>query len=135
MKHTGSVEGRARNGNWRYLEELRILARNNRNSLTKSESKLWYEYLSKRPFGCKFLKQKPIGRFIADFYCSKLLLIIEIDGGVHENRKNYDEGRDFEMLRRGIKTIRYTDTQVMDDFGMVTRDIDKVLKASLFQGR
>jgi very-short-patch-repair endonuclease len=89
----------------------------------------------KDPLGCKFLKQKPIGRFIADFYCSKLLLIIEIDGGVHENRKNYDEGRDFEMLRRGIKTIRYTDTQVMDDFGMVTRDIDKVLKASLPQGR
>src|SRR5450830_1914986 len=124
MKHTGSVEGRTRNGNWRYLEELRILARNNRKKLTKSEAKLWYEYLSKRPLGYKFLKQKPIGRFIADFYCSEILLVIEIDGGSHNSRKNYDEGRDLEMSRRGIKTIRFTDKQVLSDLKTVIKEIE-----------
>lgn len=135
MKYTGSVEGRTKNGNWRYLEDLRILARNNRKKLTKSEAKLWYEYLSKRPLGCKFLKQKPIGRFIADFYCSKILLVIEIDGGSHWGKENYDEGRDLEMSRRGIRTVRYTDKQVLNDLITVTKEIEIVLRASLFQGR
>lgn len=135
MKYTGSLEGRTRNGNWRYLKDLRTLARNNRQKLTKSEAKLWYEYLSKRPYGYKFLKQKPIGRFIADFYCSKILLVIEIDGDSHNDRKNYDEGRDLEMSRRGIKTIRYTDKQVLNDLKTVIKKINIVLKASLPQGR
>lgn len=135
MKYTGSLEGRTRNGNWRYLDDLRILARNNRNNLTKSESKLWYEYLSKRPRGLKFLKQKPIGRFIADFYCSEILLVIEIDGGSHVGRENYDEGRDLEMLRRGITTIRFSDEEVVNKLAYVINEIEKVLKASLFQGR
>lgn len=135
MKYTGSMEGRTRNGNWRYLEELRILARNNLKKLTKSEAKLWYEYLSKRPLGLKFLKQKPIGRFIADFYCSEILLVIEIDGNSHDDRKNYDEGRDCEMARRGIKTIRYTDKQVLNGLKTVIKEIEIVLKASLPQGR
>ena len=129
------MEGRTKKGNWRYLEELRILARNNRKSLTKSEAKLWYEYLSKRPLGFKFLKQKPIGRFVADFYCSEILLVIEIDGNSHKGRENYDEGRDAEMSERGIKTIRYTDWQVMNKLKTVINDIEIVLKASLLQGR
>jgi len=135
MKYTGSMEGRTKNGNWRYLEELRILARDNRKKLTKSETRLWYEYLSKRPLGFKFLKQKPIGRFIADFYCSEILLVIEIDGGSHIGRENYDEGRDLKMSRRGIKTIRYTDRQVMNDLKTVIKNIEIILKASLHQGR
>jgi len=135
MKYTGSVEGRTRNGNWRYLDDLRILARNNRKGLTKSEARLWYEYLSKRPLGLKFLKQKPIGRFIADFYCSEILLVVEIDGASHNDKKNYDEARDLEMSRRGTKTIRYTDKQVLNDLKTVVKEIEIILKASLFQGR
>jgi very-short-patch-repair endonuclease len=135
MKYTGSIEGRTRNGNWRYLDELRILARNNRKKLTKSEARLWYEYLSKRPFGLKFLKQKPIGRFIADFYCSEILLVIEIDGDSHLDRSDYDEGRDLEMIRRGIKTIRFTNNQVTNNLKKVIDDIEIIIKASLSQGR
>jgi very-short-patch-repair endonuclease len=135
MRYTGSFEGRTRNGNWQYLEELKTLARKNRNKLTKSESRLWYEYLSKRPRELKFLRQKPIGRFIVDFYCSKILLVIEVDGGSHINKKNFDEARDLEMLRRGIKTIRFSDVQVVDNLSFVIREIDKVLEASLCQGR
>lgn len=135
MKHTGSVEGRTRNGNWRYLEDLRILARNNRMKLTKSEARLWYEYLSKRPLGYKFLKQKPIGRFIADFYCSEILLVIEVDGDSHLDRTNYDDGRDLEMAKRGIKTIRFESKRVINNLKTVVNEIEIVLKASLSQGR
>ena len=117
------------------MDGLRTLARNNRLNLTKSESRLWYEYLSKRPKGLKFLKQKPIGRFIADFYCSKILLVIEIDGKSHIGRSNYDQGRDLEFLRRGIKTIRFTDEMVMKNLNKIIDEIEIVLNASLYQGR
>ena len=135
MKYTGSMEGRTKNGNWRYLEELRTLARNNRKKLTRTEARLWYEYLSKRPLGLKFLRQKPIGRFIVDFYCSEILLVIEIDGSSHNDRKSYDEERDHEIIKLGIKTIRYTDKQVLNDLKTVIKEIEVVLKASLHQGR
>lgn len=135
MKYTGSIEGRTTRGNWRYLEELKLLSRKNRKRATKSENRLWYEFLCKRPLGFKFLRQKPIGRFIADFYCSKVLLIIEIDGGSHTGRKNYDCGRDLMMEQRGIKTIRFSNTRIVEDLENVKLEIENVLKASLNQGR
>jgi hypothetical protein len=49
MKYTGSIEGRTRNGNWRYLEDLRILARNNRKKLTKSEQDYGMNIYQKDP--------------------------------------------------------------------------------------
>lgn len=90
----------------RYLESLRELARGNRNNSTRTEEILWYEILSGRKLGYKFIRQKPIGRFVADFYCSKLLMIVEVDGGSHILRENYDAERDkyFNILR--IVTVR-----------------------------
>jgi len=114
------------------LDELRGMARKNRKEITRSEAKLWYEYLNKRPLGYKFLRQKPIGRFIADFYCSKILLIIEIDGGYHFKRRYVDFERDREFERRGIKTIRFTNEQICSDLPKIVEDINRYLKASLY---
>ena len=77
----------------KYIDELTRLARKNRKKMTQGEVLVW-ELLNKRKMGFKFLKQKPIGRFIIDFYCSKLLLAVEVDGGYHDLRQNYDNGRD-----------------------------------------
>lgn len=122
-------------GNVNYLNELMELSRNNRKNPTESEEKIWKEILMKRKTGYKFLRQKPINRFILDFYCSELNLAVEIDGNSHDKKKYYDEGRDLEMTRRGIKTIRYTNGQVLNDLKTVVKEIEIVLKASLFQGR
>ena len=53
-----------------------------RNRLTLSESLLW-EYLSNKQLGVKFRRQHPISRYIADFYCHEVKLIIELDGSIH----------------------------------------------------
>jgi len=100
----------------KYLEELRTLAKQNRNNPTLAESVLWTKIRSFRP---TFLRQKPINRFIIDFYCPKLLLAVEIDGGYHQKRKNYDEGRDELLVTRGIKTIRFTENQVQNSVAEV----------------
>ena len=56
-----------------------------RNRMTESESLLWDKLKSKKFHGLKFRCQHPIQTYIADFYCHKLKLIIEIDGGYHDS--------------------------------------------------
>ena len=64
-----------------YNKNLTALARENRSNPTKAESKIWREVLRMRQFAqYKFLRQKAIGGYIVDFYCSELQLVIEIDG-------------------------------------------------------
>jgi len=124
VKYITPEEGRAKRGNLKYLEELTRMARQNRKKMTQGEVIIW-ALLKEKRMGHKFLKQKPIGRFIIDFYCSKLLLAIEIDGGYHQKRKNYDEGRDELLVTRGIKTIRFTENEVQNNIDEVSKKIKK----------
>ena len=90
----------------KYLDVLRDICRVNRSNPTESEYKMWKIILSDRKIKQKFLRQKPIGQFILDFYCSKLLLAIEIDGDSHDKKFWQDKNRDQYLEIRGIKTIR-----------------------------
>jgi len=115
---------------------LRVLARRNRNKPTKAELLIWNKVLRKGKTGYLFLRQKPIGRFILDFYCSKLLLAIEIDGDSHNKRENRDEGRDLYFEQRGVETMRYTNNDVLGNIERVGVDVRKKImerKVSLFQ--
>lgn len=89
------------------------------------------EVLSKKQTGFIFLRQKPLHRFIADFYCSELGLVIEIDGDSHDKKKNTDKLRDKFLLCLGIRTIRFTNEEVLNNINYVK----SVLKVSLVKGR
>jgi len=115
-------------GNLRYLEELRQLSRINRKNQTKTEAIVWYQILDNKKTGFKFLRQKPINRFIIDFYSRKLLLAIEIDGGYHKKRINYDIERDKYLDNLNIKTIRFTNEEVLNDLNKVKEEIMIVIK-------
>lgn len=91
MKYIVDEKFRAKNGHTKYLEDLRGLAKQNRHQPTLAEKAFWYKIKHFKP---QFLRQKPISRFILDFYCPKLLLDVEIDGDYHQERKNYDRGRE-----------------------------------------
>ena len=69
-------------------------ARQLRKSMTPAEKKLWYDYLRHYPF--RVFRQRPIDRYIVDFYCPRLSLVIEIDGETHytNHGKASDEERD-----------------------------------------
>ena len=128
----------SRRGHLKYLEELRELSRENRKKATRSEDIIWYEILKNKKTGFKFLRQKPIKRFILDFYCKELLLAIEIDGLSHIKRKNYDEERDRFLKNLNIETLRIYVDEVMKDINKVKYEIDKyieVRKVSLFKGK
>ena len=109
---------RTQRGNLRYLEELKTLAKINRHNPTEAKYIMW-QYLRKNKY--KFTRQKPIFRFILDFYCSKLLLAIEIDGNSHNKKKNYDKERDLYLTSANIRTIRFTNDEILNNFDQVLK--------------
>lgn len=89
-------------------------AKNLRGDMTAAEMNLWM-YLRRGVNGFKFRRQHPIGIYIADFYCHKAKLIVEIDGSIHNNEiaKKNDEVRQKDLERWGYFVIRFTNKQVM----------------------
>jgi very-short-patch-repair endonuclease len=109
--------------------DLFIFAREMRKNPTESEKLLW-EHLKKiRSEGFIFRRQHPVDIFIADFYCHKIKLAIEIDGGVHEceQAQKYDDGRTGELERYGIKVIRFKNEEVLNNIKLVMNKIQSTI--------
>ena len=101
---------------------LKELARELRNHSTLAEVLLWNQIKNKKLLGYDFHRQKPIDRFIVDFFCPDLMLAIEIDG-VSRGQKGYaDVERQRRLESLGIHLIRFEDS-------MVKREMPKVLSA------
>jgi very-short-patch-repair endonuclease len=107
------------------------LSRNLRNNATKPERKLWFEFL--RTYQPQCYRQKIVGNFILDFFCPKGKLAIEIDGGQHfEDEMVKQDGQRAETLQAlGIKTIRFTNFEVVHNFDQVCLAIDEEIKQRL----
>jgi len=96
-------------------------ARELRSHQTDAEQKLWLQLRAHRFMGLKFKRQKPIGRYIVDFVCMELHLVIELDGGQHlENRA--DQERDAWLAAEGYRVLRFWNNQVL-------QEMDGVLEA------
>ncbi len=107
-----------------YDPKLTTLARANRKNPTPAEQKIWFEVLRARQFSAyKFLRQKPIARFIVDFYCSSLRWVIEIDGDSHAENPAYDIDRTQILQRYGLTVIRYANHDVMHNIDGVYEDL------------
>jgi len=111
-----------------------ILAKNLRKNLTPQENHLWYDFLAK--YKPRFQRQKAIDNFIADFYCYKAKLVIEIDGSQHFTETGMEKDKFRTEILEGydLKVIRFTNLQINKNFKGVCEYIDKVVKASLREG-
>ena len=116
-----------------YNKKNIVLAKNLRKNATPQEKRLWYGFLSK--YEIRFQRQKAIGNYIADFYCHKAKLVIEIDGSQHYTDKcsEMDGKRTAALEEDGLKVIRFSNKQVDTDFINVCRYIDYVVKGRLEQ--
>ena len=114
-----------------YNEKNIILAKNLRKNSTPQENHLWYDFLSK--YNIRFQRQKSIDNFIADFYCHKAKLVIEIDGSQHYTDRGIqnDTFRTEILEGYGITIIRFTNYQIDTNFNGVCEYIDSVIKAVL----
>ena len=103
-------------------------ARELRTNMTIWERKLWYEFL--RAYPVRFQRQKMIGKYIADFYCAKAQLILELDGSEHyeDVQKEKDQQRTAYFNRIGIEVIRFSNRDVDQNFRGVCETIDFAVK-------
>lgn len=105
-------------------------ARKLRNEPTSSEIIFW-NLLKQHFSGFRFKRQHPISQYIADFYCHKLKLVIEIDGNIHltEEAKNSDKLRDEYMLSLDLKIMRFTNEEVCKNSELVIQKLKDMIKS------
>jgi len=94
-------------------KSLSVLSRNLRNNSTLAESVLWKYLQNKNAFGFRFRRQKIIGKYIVDFYCPRLKLVIEIDGSSHDNKYEYDAKRDEYLQNLGLTVLHLDNSDVL----------------------
>ncbi|MBN1119146.1 MAG: DUF559 domain-containing protein [Bacteroidales bacterium] len=109
-----------------YNPKLKVLARNLRNNSTKSEIILWQHLKGKQMMGFDFHRQRPIDNYIVDFYCSELLLAIELDGYSHtlEEVQKKDAIKEDRLKELGLNLLRFDDIEVYDNIDNVLRTIE-----------
>jgi len=109
----------------KYNKKLKSISRTLRKNMTDAEMLLWSRIKGKQIKEARFYRQKPIGNYIADFYCPKAKLIIEIDGSQHyeETGIEKDKIRDkyFKSLR--LKVLRFTNLDVLKNINGVLEKI------------
>ncbi len=122
------VYSRKTNEHWIHFgafPETFRLAKQLRQSMTMAEKVVWQELRSRFLSEFKFRRQHPIREFIVDFICGEKGLVIEIDGGIHQGLevKARDENRTAELERMGLKVIRFTNDEVLNDIKTVKQKI------------
>ena len=104
-----------------------VTARELRRTSTEAEEHLWDALRGRRLKGLKLRRQHPNASFILDFFCVERQVAIELDGSVHDSpsHQHYDTARSDFLAERGIRVIRFTNDDVINDLsGVLKRIID-----------
>jgi very-short-patch-repair endonuclease len=99
-----------------------------RNSMTAAEQKLWFDFLRKHQM--RWLRQKPLGNYIVDFYCSEKQVVIEVDGDSHytKDAQEYDAQRTSFLNGQGLCVIRFTNHEVLQSFEAVCEQVEEICR-------
>ena len=116
-----------------YNPKLKQRSRELRRNMTRQERRLWYDFL--RDYPVKVYRQRSIDRFIADFYCSRAHLVIEVDGGQHyaPDGMEQDEIRSAVLKDYGLTVMRVSNADVDQHFSEVCEAIDRCIKENLLK--
>ena len=108
-----------------YDGHLKKYSRRLRKDMTDAEKLLWSKIRGKQLRGFQVYRQKPIGRFVVDFYCPNANLVIELDGGQHygEEMRARDGLRDKYMESLGLRVLRFSDREVFENLTAVLEKI------------
>jgi very-short-patch-repair endonuclease len=98
-----------------------------RNQANESEQIMWTK-LRKSQLGFKFTRQYSVDGYVMDFYCPKLRIGIEIDGGIHRSKLEYDAYRDKYIKSYDIKVIKFSDQEVINNIDVVIKKLCPLLK-------
>ena len=110
-----------------YNDDLKQKARQLRKAGNLSEVLLWQQLKGKQLLGLSFDRQKVIGNYIVDFYCSERKIIIEIDGESHNEKAEYDGLRDGYLQGLGLAVVRILDIDVKKNLQGVMEYLKNIL--------
>ena len=115
----------------RYKSNLKPISRQLRLEMTKCERLLWSRLRRKQLHEVPFYRQKPIGSYIVDFYAPAARLVVEVDGPQHQDatRAQNDAHRDESLKSQGLRVIRFTNLQVLNDLDSVVLVVAEALKS------
>ncbi len=107
---------------------LKAFARQNRREMTECETILW-KALRTELTGFRFRRQHPIGDYIADFICIPAKIVIEVDGGYHNEpeQQKADEDRSEFLISKGYRVIRFKNEEISNDLQKVMTRIKNIL--------
>ena len=99
-----------------------------------SAEQLFWSAVNKKQLGVKFRNQHPLMFFIADFYCHELKLVVEVDGGYHKKRDQYeyDKNRSAELQELDIKVIRFTNEEIEQNLTSAIENLKRIIAALQF---
>ena len=103
-------------------------ARTMRKESTPAERAFWRVVSNKKVDGYKFRRQHPIGRYIVDFYCHEIKLVIEIDGESHAFQEEYDQVRTAWLEAQGCKVVRFSNREVTQNLAGVVETILAIIR-------
>ncbi|MBR4069018.1 MAG: endonuclease domain-containing protein [Clostridia bacterium] len=115
----------------KHNRQLVPLAKQLRSDMTKEERHLWYDYL--RSYPVRFMRQKVLGHYIADFYCAKAHLVVELDGSQHYTDENLLKDAERTRFLEGydLQVLRISNNQINQNFEGVCLYIDAAVKQAL----
>jgi very-short-patch-repair endonuclease len=117
----------------RYDQNLKGIARRLRKNMTDSEEALWSRLRGKQLLGVQFYRQKPIGKYIVDFYAPRGKLVVEIDGSQHLPNEaiERDRKRDLYLAGLGLKVMRFNSREAIMNTDGIVEAICRRLEATL----
>ena len=118
-----------------YNPRLKKYARDLRSNSTISEIILWQHIKNKQFHGLDFDRQKIIGDYIVDFYCSSLNLVIEIDGMSHIDKRDDDLLRDKFLIDLGLYVLRLDDEMVRSNLDKALEKMNNAVKVILSRNK
>jgi very-short-patch-repair endonuclease len=112
-----------------YDKKLKERSRTFRESMTDAEKLLWSKLRMRQIHDLIFYRQKPIGEYIADFYCPKAKLVIEVDGGQHysDDGIEYDKTRDEYLSGLGLRILRFANADVLGNIEGVLKSVENTV--------
>ena len=105
-----------------YTQQAQTYSKALRQNLTNAERLLWHYLRNKQLDGYKFRRQQAMGNYIVDFVCLSKKIIIELDGGQHQEQQSYDSQRDIFLQQQGYKVLRFWNNDVFNNcFGVLEK--------------
>jgi very-short-patch-repair endonuclease len=108
----------------------RELAHDLRRRMTTAETRLWARLRKNQLAGLHFRRQQVIDGYVADFYCHEAGLVVEVDGPVHAQDREWDAERDRALGKRGLRVLRFANWDVMQRVEWVLGEIQRVVEGT-----